>query len=373
MATNNNSKSTGVKREQENAAFRFLPFTVDLFARRGLRMKRAELIKVRRPEVLTLEVVEALEQVMSRGTLAFLCRAGGWRQLSRARAGVEEPERDARMIDPRVWKGLALEFGDPSIDAMIMTYNAICEAGGQHAPVEKRGKRDKHYPSSRKLSFRKNGDMLVHHIAWLKVREAPFKVSSHYWQFLTENPLTRLARLDVREVSAEDTVARLLQPDFEPLLPWLSTHLVRCWMRELETRWDSMERFDRLNQGMAAFFEALLQVSERDERRDLLRPLAEFFRVHLDAEGLEDQWEREFNRLARDLRFADRDAFRRTWGRSMEVGWQLWEQYTEARNIHPIDRESPDRVYMEVIEGVPYEGLAWRARAFANQLNAVIS
>ena len=110
-----------------------------------------------------------------------------------------------------------------------------------------------------------------------------------------------------------------------------------------------------------------------DETRQAIGAPSAFFRAHLDADGLEDQWEKEFNRLARDLRFADRDAYRRTWGRGVEVGWQLWQEYTEARNIHPIDRESPDRVYMEVIEGVPYEELAWRARAFANQLNAVIS
>lgn len=366
-----------VETEQRAAAFRFLPFTVDLFSRRGLRMKRADLVPVRQPKSLTLEVVEALEEVMSHGTLAFLCRQGGWRALAVAEPGREEPARGVRLIDERVWAraGLELRFGDEAIDALLIAYNAVCRAGGQNPPgqrVKKKGGRDA-YPSRVPMGFERNGDVFVHHIAWLKIREAPFKVDDAHWRYLIENPLTRLARFDARDVEAGEVVARLLEPDIGPLLRWLGPHLVRCWLRELETRWDTLERFHRLNTGMAEYFDAILEVSRTEERRDLLVPLLEFFRWHLRREDVEMLWEREFNRLARDLRFADRDEYRRMWARGVGVGWALFEEYGEARSVHPIDREAPDRVYMEAFERQPYEPLAWRARAFANQLNSVIS
>ena len=311
--------------------------------------------------------------VISHGTLAFLCRAGGWRALSYAPVGASQPRQRVRLTHEQLWSELHLCFGDEAIDALIIAFNGVCQAGGQQLPNQKRGKRSKSYPTSRTMAFERNGDLLVHHIVWFKIRQAPFKVHTNYWSYLTRNPLTRIARLDLRSSSAQEVLERLLLPDINPLLPWLSAHLVRCWVRELETRWDSLERFDRLNTGMAELFEQLLHVAQQQERRDLLRPVVAFFREHFAREGLEQVWEQSFNRLARDLRIADRDAYRRTWARAMMAGWRLWEEYTEARSVHPVDREGADRVFMELIEEEPYELLGWRARAFTNQLNAVIS
>ncbi len=366
--------SETIEKEQERAAFHFLPFCVDVFSRRRLNMKRAGLLPVRRPEALTLEVVEALEEVMSRGALAFLCRQGGWRAQSVARRGKDNPMRKVRLIDPRIWRreDRHLAIGDEAIDALLIGYNAVCQAVGQGLPSNSSRKR-RDYPQSRDMGFARNGDMLVHHIMWLKVREAPFKINEHYWHYLTENPLTRYARLDLRDVEAEEILERLYAPDFGRLLEWLTPHLVACWLAEFETRWDTLERFQRLHEGMMGFFEALVHRARRDERRDLLRAPLAFFQAHFAHDNVEDQWEREFNRLARDLRFADREVYRRTWGGFMQVAWQIHEEYAATRSVHPVDREASDKVFMEAVEAVPdFDALAQRIRAYADQLNARI-
>ena len=372
MSKQASNKKSAADKHQQTSAFLFLPFVVDVFSRRDLRIKRADMMPMGRAEYLTAEVVDALSQVISRGTLGFMCRQGGWRSIDWARPGEEEPVRDARLTDRRVWSDLKLRFGDEAIDGLMIAYNAVCHAGGTTVPTTNTKGKQSMYPRSKHMAFGRNGDMLAHHVAFLKVRQAAFKVDNHYWQYLTRNPLTALCRLDARK-NPEKVTDRLSKSDMDTVLPWLWGHVASCWQRELETRWDTLERFHRLNEGMETYFTALVERARTKERRDLLVPLLIFFKAHLDREDAEDVALNEFNRLARDLRFADRDTYMRTWGRAMHVGWELYEEYMEARSIHPVDREAPDRVYMGEFEAMEFEPVAYRARALSNQLNAVIS
>lgn len=365
-----------VKRDQENAAFRLLPFAVDVFGRQALRLKRAEFLPVRHPESLTLEVVEALEHVIRRGVLAFLCRqGGGWRQRARVVPGQEEPQRGVRLTDSRIWKdqGLKLSFSAQSIDALIIAYNTVCETAGQQ-PKEKgsRGKVGK-YPTSIDMGFTANGDILVHHILWMKLLEAPFDPNRAYTEYFQKNPLTMLARGDTRKSRAPKVIARLLEPDMEPLMPWLAPHLVKCWQREEASCWSKLEQIDRFHVGMGGYGEELLRIAREEERRDLLLPFVLLFKALFLSPKSEDQWETKFQRLMHGKKISERDQYRRLWAKYIRLGWTLHEEYGEARSVHPIDREAADQIYMESIEADPYEETAWRARAFANQLDAVIS
>lgn len=364
------------KAHQENAAFRFLPFAVDLFERRELRLKRVELLPIADPEAIPQEVMALLEQVITRGTLAFLCRAGGWQAISVADPGREEPKRRVRMIDRQVWEGLRLRFTDESVLALLLVYNAMGFISGQSIPSdEPKERRKRYYDKTRAMTLAANGDMLVHHIAYLNLEQAPFRVHEESWQFITNNPLTALARLDPTH-DAGAVWDRVLAPDMQPLWPWLGEHLSQCWHRTLErSRWDSLEWFHRLNLGMQQHFSALFARAQAHDRRDWLLPVLCFFQRHFQAEAdaREERWLREFNRLARDLRFADRDMYRRTWAAGLDHAWQLYNHYMDARSIHPVDRESPDRLLMEAYEACDFTPTAERARALVNQLNAVIT
>lgn len=369
------SFSASQRKQHETAAFSFLPFVVDLFSRRDIRIKRAELLPVGRAEALTSEVVEALEDIITRGTLGFLCRAGGWRALDWAAPGQEQPVRGVRMVDERLWSGKHLSYSAHSVETLLITYNAVCQAGGQPYPdVPGKKKIHKDYPKQRPSRFKHNGDMLVHHLAFLKIRQAPFKVDEDYWKFLsTSNPLTHVARLSVTADDAETLLERLMKPDFAMMMPWLGYHLASCWRAELKTRWDVLARFHRLNQGLAAWCDQLLTYAERQERRDLLIPLLGFYQQHFERQGIEEQWLREFNRLARDLRFADRSEYQRAWASMLGVIIKLQQHYLDARDVHPIDREAPDRAFMSAYETSGFDPLVERVRALTNQLNSVIS
>lgn len=364
------------QKHHEVASFLFLPFVVDLFSRRDLRMKRAELLPVGEPKSLTLEVVEAVEDIVVCGTVGFLCRSGGWRALSYAQPGKEEPNKNTRLIDETVWLKKKLKYSKASLETLLITYNAVCQAGGQPYPGDsnrKKTKKNKLYPKTKTFKFSRNGDILVHHLAFLNIRAAPFKVEDAYWRFLVKNPLTQVARLATTEDDAKKVFDRLNSKDMGMMLPWLGFHLSSCWQRELETRWDSLNRFHRLNTGMSSYFNHLLDFADREERRDVLVCLMHFFKAHFERPGIEDLWFKEFNRLARDLRFADRTDYQRMWASALNAAWRLNHQYGEARSVHPIDREAPDRVFMEAYEALDFEETAYRIHQIANQLNSVIS
>lgn len=368
-------KKTSTKTNHETATFRFLPFAVDLFERRDLKMQRSELLPVRAPQELTAETLDVLGHVVRQGTLAFLCREGGWRAIAWAREGKDAPERDVRLTDERVWRDFSLRFGDESVDTLLMVYNAVCRAAGQARSSSAKKRKDQ-YPTNRHMSFERNGDILVHHIAYLKTKppRSPFPLEREDQHFLDENPLTRLTRLDASgKNTAQKAWERLLEPDMQPFLPWLGHHISRRWLAEMELCWTSDSEFTRITQGMATYFEAVVETSIILERRDLLIPLLDFFLKYLGEEGVEETWMVSFNRLFRDLRFADREPRQRTWARGVRCAVTLAEQYGEARGIHPIDRTASDRVYMEAYEAHQFQERAERARVLANRLESVIT
>ncbi len=354
-----------LSKEQEVAIQSFLPFVVELFGRGELRLKRAALMPVGQPSALTLEVVQAAAEVMRRGTLASLCRLGGWRALDLGQPGRDDPLRAVRVIDPRLWPGLALSR--ETMDLALVVYNAVCVAGGQALPTKQR----KLYPATLALSFERGGDLLASHLIWLKVRQAPFRVEDVTWQLLITNPLTQVARLGLLD-EPEALFAMLYQGPIAALMPWLSDHLARCWARELSTRWDSLTRFHKLNSALALWGAQLIKQACAHERRDWLIPLVRFWHHHLASSGVELDWISQFNSVARDLRFADREDYQRTWASALDVAVTIQHHYQEARAIHPIDRESPDRVFMEAYEAVSFQDTAARARVLADQLNAII-
>ena len=361
----------------------WVPFVADLFEREPLRIRRGEPLPLRRPEALTKEALEAAAGAITCGSVAFLCRRGGWRALDVALPGAERPRPRTRVVDPAIWRdspqGQRLTFGQESIDAALLLYNAICYASGKRPA---KFANSELFATAMPANFDRAGDLIAHHICWTRIHEAPFRIEQATWEYLSKtNPLTCIARLDARtfgsrrtaQRGAEAYIERMMRADIQPLWPWLAPHLVSCWERELATRWDSLRRFDRLNQGMASLFGALLEYARREERLDLCRPLVSLFLSHLADEEATAKWEASFGRLAHELKIADRQRYRNTWAEAIETGWQLWELYRQARATHPIDRVASEAVYMGLAEGTDLEAIAWRARRFGEQLRGVIS
>jgi hypothetical protein len=358
-------------RTQETAIYGFLPFLGQLFGWLPVQRRAGTPLPVGVPEALTLEVVEAVREVLGRGTLSFLTRrCGGWHAMSLAVAGQEAPLRGVRLFDRQLWgKGkLQLKFTDVSVDALLTAYNASCQPV-QASTVKQKGK-------PRVVKLATNGDVMIHHIAFARLWESQLFLrkgleDTEFWQYFIVNPLTRMAM--ARPEDAQAGLERLWGPDMLGVWPWLEAYVRGSWHQELQTRWEDLDRFNTLNQGLSAWTRGMLAWAKQHNRRDLLVGLLRFYAEHLNKPGEEEGWHREFDRLARNLRFADRDAYRRAWAGWVEVGWLLHQEYQDARAIHPLDRESPDRVFMESYERLDYGPVGERAYALANVLNAVIT
>lgn len=371
------AKTKSSSQLQEIAAFRFLPFGVDVFQGSPLRLMRAKHLPLNRPDAMTLEIVEALASVIQRGTLAFIARQGAWQKLSVADPGRDNPRQGQRGIDSAQWRGAGrkLTFSAKAINATILAYNAVCTSSGIASPSKRlktATKKDAYSPTM-SMSFKHNGDLFAHHIIWRRLRDANFQVQEMTWHNFATNPMTQLVRLDTRKRGAKGIIERMMAKDMALSWPWLSEYIAQAWELELATRWDSLERFDRLNTGLADLGEELFARAEAEGRRDHLIVLVEFFRTHLQKDGYEQAWLDSFNRIARELKLSERDTFRRTWARHVTLCWRLKLEYDEARRIHPVDRDSSDKVFMEAIESAPFGDIAQRAHMFANTLNGVIA
>jgi hypothetical protein len=358
---------------QETAIYGFLPFLGQLFGWLPVQRRAGTPLPVGVPEALTLEVVEAVREVLGRGTLSFLTRrAGGWHGMAVAVPGQEAPLRGVRLFDPSLWgdRGMRLKYTELSVDALLTAYNASCQPVQASTVKQKKGDR------SQAVKLTTNGDILIHHVAFARLWESQLFLrkgleETEFWRYFIVNPLTRMAM--ARPEEAQLALDRLWAPDMVGLWPWLEAYVRRGWHSELQTRWEELERFDMLNQGLGAWTRGMLTWSQLHGRRDLLAGLLRFYSEHLGGGGEEEGWHREFDRLARNLRFADRDAYRRAWASWVEVGWLLHQEYQTARAIHPLDRESPDRVFMEIYEKLDFGPVGERAYALANVLNAVIT
>lgn len=374
MSTKSPSQMVQESAMQEEAAFRMLPFGVDLFQDAPLRLARAKHLPLNNAQALTREVVEALVASIERGTLAFLSRQGGWKRRMIAEAGRDDPRMNERGIGPHQWRGSnrALRFSDRSIRNVILAYNAVCLASGVK-PANSRSKGA--YLLELKESMELNGDLLAHHIIWKRLHDANFRVNDVTWQSFQRNPLTMLVELRMeRPQDAQAVLDRMLQPDMAPSWPWLTEYIETFWRFKLINRWDSLEKFDRMNKSLAEFGEALFARALEDNRRDYLLVYLEFCRRQFDPE---QEYERArldaFNRISKKLKLADRDAYRHTWARHVSLCARLREEYDEVRHVHPIDREAADKVFMNAYERAPFTEIAHRAHLFSNTLRGVIA
>ena len=362
---------------QEVAAFRLLPFSVDLFQGDALRLLRATHLPLNEASALTAEVVDALAQVITRGTVAFLARQGGWRKKSVARSGADEPLKPCYGIGFEAWReqGRRLEFSAASIRSALFAYNAVCAAGGIANPARRaKGARARQaYDLDIDPEFERNGDLLAHHLIWRRLRGANFHVDEATQEAFTLNPLTQLVRLDVSARSARAILERLLAPDLEPSWPWLIEYIASSWQDEMKTRWDDLERFDRLNRGVAELGEALFEIASERGRRDYLIVMLRFFSAHLGQREEQSARLERFNRLSRSLRLSDRQFHRNLWARQVWLCCRLKQEYDEARHVHPIDRESADKVFMDAVEREPLLEMVERAQVFVNTLRGVIA
>jgi hypothetical protein len=360
-------------RRHRAARFGLVSFAIDVFSRPKPRRVRSETIPVGEPEAMTREAVEALQVIMNRGTLAFLCREGGWRRLALVREGHEHPVEGVRIVDPRVWREVGeLRFGAAGLEALVIGFNAVTLEPPTRGSDQERARRKRTRTEDGAWRVpRHNGDLLVHHVVGRRVEALGVPLHAPERRYLRANPLTRVVEMTQTSTAASD-VERVLDDDLRALLPWLDRYIVGHWERHFSTMWTTLEIFDDFQRRASAILEAWIERSHQRGRRDLLRMPLELFSRLFVGRDVEARWQQRFDALMQGISHRERRGYQERWARTLGQATALREAYRQARNVHPIDREAADKIFMRDYEARSFDEVAGRAEALAREISGVI-
>ncbi len=333
---------------QRVARFVWVPFVARLLLEGHLASGPHSELPPDEPEALTSDTVADVREIIRRAVWAYLVRHGGWR-----RTRFVDPRAD-RAGEGRLWQAPHLEppaFSSDSIRLLLLLFNATrrppAQTGKAITPITgPRLQPEDDLP----LDLSKSGDVLLHHIVFRRLCEAIPGVQQRAYlkddwtARFAINPLNLLSHprhFDVEPAAARERLARLLEDDLHPFLPWLA----RDWVGE----WSPGEPGDLLiGDGLPVrrqqrIWKTWTRLLVRAERHDLLVPWIAFWaRLDPDAE-LQD-----FEGLIRggDYRLEDRAALAHPWVELLELGTGLHEVAGRVRALHPIDREAGHQLFL---------------------------
>lgn len=357
--------------------FQIVPFAVQLFQGTPLGMGHQH-IALDSPDLLTQEAVEALAEIAKQATLQFLCRRGGWQQQPFTLPHEENPQR-GRLWDQRVWSDLHLAFTSDSINLLLAIFNLTRRFPKQNPPPIKAAKKterkkektpyerfvvrhQKHKEDSvrwlKQYTPKSNGDLLLHHLIFRQLyarhqfeRYVPVEPFAN-------NPLNVMTHfaLFAPHEEEEQPFERLLEPDFRPLLPWLTSEWVVQWLLLEPRRWDTdLEGFNRFNLRQRCVFTAWCALADDEEHWDLLLPLVDYYHKLLDKRGPKKQWLSTFQAMIQGLRIVERQAHSALWAGTFLPAREIKRAYDQARILHPIDREAPQRLFMDEVQRLVFD------------------
>jgi hypothetical protein len=191
--------------------------------------------------------------------------------------------------------------------------------------------------------------LLIHHAVFRRLLTWGDQPAA-WLQAFASNPLNIFWDSRVfEELTGEnlESCQRLLQPDFAPALPWLSLDWAARWTRAEMSRWNAgVEGFARFNERQAAILRNWLAALAKANRPDLLTAPMDWLSALFARDDSAEEAAKRFRHLASDLRLSDRQELARGWERALTPARRIGEAWTRARNVHPIDREAPDKVFL---------------------------
>ncbi len=203
---------------QRTARFAWAPFVARLLIDGRLGRGAYPGLPVDDPRALTADTVADVAEIVRRGVWAFLVRQGGWR-----RTRFVDPAR-GRVSEGRLWAAPHLvppAFSPGSVRLLLLLFNAArSPARGARAAPERR---PFELAIDLPLDSSKSGDLLLHHLVFRRLIEV-FPGGGPWTARFAANPLNLLthAHLFKSGKAAIGSLARLLDDDFHPFLPWLA-------------------------------------------------------------------------------------------------------------------------------------------------------
>ena len=314
---------------QRVARFVWVPFVARLLLEGRLARTPHPTLPVDEPEALTSDTVADAGEIIRRAVWAYLVRHGGWR-----RTRFVDPRAD-RAGEGRLWQAPHLQppaFSPDSIRMLLLLFNATRQPPSRQAADETPVAGSPVQPAIElPLDLTKSGDVLLHHVVFRRLLQ--ITPHPHDWaEGFAANPLNLLSDpqlFDVEPAAARERLARVLDDDLHPFLPWLAHDWIRGWA-DLDPG-----RQHRI-------WTTLTRLLVQAERIDLLVPWIAFW-ARLDPDAVHRDFERE---LGGDIRLEERSARARPWVELLELGTELHEIAGGVRALHPIDREAVHQLFL---------------------------
>ncbi len=352
---------------QRTARFAWAPFVARLILEGRLARPPHPALPVDDPQALTSEVVADVREIVRRGVWAYLVRQGGWR-----RSRFVDPGRD-RVAEGRLWEVLHLEpptFSPGSVRLLLLLFNATRPAARPEDPSARQAASllDPRWqlPEDLPLDPSKSGDVLLHHVVFQRLLEAGGPSTGDWVQRFADNPLNLLSHphlFSIERSSVRERLARLLDDDLHPFLPWLAHDWVNGWARFEPTRVLTRHGLQVLSERQRRIWKSWTRLAIKAERYDLLVPFVAFWSRLDTAAALQD-----FERLAADCRLAERAELARPWVELLELGVRLHETADRVRALHPVDREAVHQLFLTACAEHDFEDATARIERLIQRL-----
>ena len=358
----------------------FVPFVVALLERKSMHLS-THTLPCGKPEFLTKEAARALQEIVKRATLGFLCRENGWRKLSFApleggQLYAEHPSKGP-VWNQQVWKETKLSYSHNCINLLLAVYNltrtpkypnpqksnSAKSKNNDQRNIELLKIQDKNNKkaSERILSEFKpetNGDMLFHHLVFRRLLQNnqmrfigaqnfvqnPINMMHSFWLF---SPFTD------KQLKALDD---LLKPEMVSFLPWLSVNWKSSWCKYENARpYQSLQGFRNVVINQGQLFHAWMSLLVYEERSDLLEPFLGYYRHLFENEALVDKAVVFLREQTQPLRMVETQKYFDQWLHTLTPALQVRKLYVEAQELHPIDREAQHHILMSSYANIRFD------------------
>lgn len=292
---------------------RLVPFARALFAgtRPPIRVGEPACVG---PQNVTREALGALQDMLSRGTLAFFVRRYGWRAL-RVPDTHNETAQTRRMWHADVLGGVQLRFTRTAVDALVDAFNDLgAVESDRPASLLEAGPA----PTT-------TGDLLSGFVLFQRVGD----------RLERRGPWFRNAAV-ATACGVPAPLSPLFSDEMRPLLPWVAAAVASGWLDIELRRWaGELSAMDTINQQQSACIRAWIQAAVRAHAHHALVPTVRWLgELARRADALATR----LRHRTRDLRLAERQPIWAGWAELLRTCEALGGVLDAVRRTHPIDR-----------------------------------